>query len=67
MIGLQVYNHLDVTSFLDSSRRGASKRAYCDTLIGLAKLQCFHINSPGIDNILLSIHDAIEILGIVCL
>ena len=71
MIGLQVQNHLDVTSFLDSSRRGASKRACCDTLIVLAKLQCILYlqlqDSPGIDSILLFIHGFIEILGIVCL
>ena len=40
MIGLQIIRHLDVTYFLDSSRRGTSKRACCDTLICLTMLQC---------------------------
>ena len=40
VIGLQIIRHLDVTYFLDSSRRGTSKRACCDTLICLTMLQC---------------------------
>ena len=67
--------------YLDQFRRGCNEfringevfvvELHCDTLIVLAKLQCISYqqlpDSPGIDSILLSIHDSIEILGIVCL
>ena len=65
MIGLQVLNRLVSTSSVNPSQFGASKRACCDTLLFPAMLQCsaHHqlTDNPGIDNILLSIHDSIGI------